>query len=186
MRAVLALCVVLLAACTRTKPTPAPTPAPPPSPNADSLAALAWSQALAKATTLNETGDFAAADAELLSFSKSGPLPALALESDFWRAIFRADPRRGPSASAEARALFDAYLTAGPAAPRYAEALLLRRVLTVLDSTRAMAQQLRSSTEAQRRTRDEEIKKLSDDLDRTMAELERIKRRLVPGAKREP
>jgi len=77
-------------------------------------------------------------------------------------------------------ALYDAYLSGGATLPRYAEAIILRRVVESLDSTRSLLTTMRNSAESREKTRDEEIRRLNDLLDRTTAELERIKRRLVP------
>jgi hypothetical protein len=49
-----------------------------------------------------------------------------------------------------------------------------------VDSTRTALAGLRAANEQRQRSREEEIRKLSDDLDRTMAELDRIKKRLAP------
>jgi hypothetical protein len=52
------------------------------------------------------------------------------------------------------------------------------RLLTLSDSLRAAQASQRAATEARDRAREEELLKLRDDLQRTQAELDRIKRRL--------
>jgi hypothetical protein len=158
-------------------PTPervevAPTPALPPiSP---------WPATIAAALRAAESGRYDEAERLLVEFSVKHAGTPEGTESDFWRALLKIDPSNRKVAVREQLALLDAYLGAGSAAPRYAEALILRRVVEAADSTRALMSTMRASAEAREKARDEEIKKLQDELDRTTAELERIKRRLLP------
>ncbi len=179
LRATLLFAVSLAAvaptACRRAAPPPvvqqAPTPAPPPiSP---------WPGTLAAAVRSHEQGKYHEADAILVKFALEHPGSAEGAEADFWRALFRLDPFNTGTSLREAMAALDSYLNAGPATARYAEARILRRLLESLDSSRAQLSVLRTAAESRDRARDEDMKKLSDELDKTMAELDRIRRRLA-------
>lgn len=145
-----------------------------------SPAASEWPGTLAEALRAAQAADFAAADRALLAFSVRHAGTPQGIESDFWRAIVKADPANTAASTRERIALFDAYLAAGPDAPRHLEAMVFRRLLESVESATGALATLRSETETKRRSREDEIRKLSEDLDRTMAELDRIKKRLRP------
>jgi hypothetical protein len=169
---------VLLGACRR---PPAPLPVPPPAPiEIPSPTLSQWPGTLASALRAAETGRFAEAERILTDFSIANAGNAEGAESDFWRALLKTDPVNRAVTARESMALYDAYLSGGASLPRYAEAMILRRVVESLDSTRSLLTTMRSSAEAREKSRDDEIRRLNDLLDRTTAELERIKRRLVP------
>lgn len=153
-------------------PVELPAPAPPP--------VSLWPATLSEATRAFEAGRHEEADRILREHSLRMEGTAEGAESDFWRALFRADPANPGPSTRERIALFDAYLAAGPSAPRYVEAQIFRRLLESLDSTRTAVIALRTLAENRDKTRDDEVRRLSEDLDRTMAELERIRRRLTP------
>lgn len=176
--AVVALAVAGLAgACHRsTPPAPAPVvPLPLPAP-----AISPWPGTLASALRAAESGGFEDAERILMEFSVSHAGTADGAESDFWRALLKTDPANRKVTPRESMALYDAYLSGGAALPRYAEALILRRVVESLDSTRSLLATVRTSADAREKARDDEIRRLNDVVDRTTAELERIKRRLAP------
>lgn len=173
--------LVLVSSCHR-QAAPAPVPvAPAPVVAAPASSATTWATTLAEAQRAHENGAFAAADSLLLQFGLANAGSAEGAEADFWRAVIKADPAYPAPSPRERIALFDAYLAAGPSAPHYVEAVTYRRLLEAMDSTRTFIAQLRSSSEARMRSREDEIRKLSDDLDRALAELERIKKRLAPA-----
>ncbi|MCC6928568.1 MAG: hypothetical protein IT359_06195 [Gemmatimonadaceae bacterium] len=172
------LVVALLAvSCRRPAPPPptvvhiAPVAAPPISP---------WPGTLANALRAAEAGKFDDAEGVLSQFSVEHAGTPDGAESDFWRALLKTDPNNRKATPRESMALYDAYLSGGPSMPRYAEAQMLRRVVEALDSTRTLVSTLRASFESRDKGRDDEIRRLNDALDRTTAELERIKRRLTP------
>ena len=136
-----------------------------------------WVGTLAAAQAAVDSGRFATADSILAAFERSEPDSPDAGESTFWRAMLRADPRNPAFAPADARAALDAYL-ATPNPRRRTEATVMLRMLALSDSIRALHTAQRSATEARDRAREEEMQKLRDDLQRTQAELDRIKRRL--------
>jgi hypothetical protein len=136
-----------------------------------------WVGTLAAAQAAADSGQFATADSILTAFEHSAPDSPDVSESAFWRAMLRADPRNPAFAPADARAALDAYL-ATPNPRRRTEATVMLRMLALSDSIRSLHTAQRSAAEARDRTREEEIQKLRDDLQRTQAELDRIKRRL--------
>lgn len=138
-----------------------------------------WPGTLSRALRAAEDGHFDDAERILTEFSVSHAGTPDGAESDFWRALLKTDPANRDVTPRESMALYDAYLSGGPALPRHAEALILRRVVESLDSTRSLLATVRSSAVAREKARDDEIRKLNDLVDRTTAELERIKRRLA-------
>jgi hypothetical protein len=171
--------MVLVAAglgCLRQQPAPLP---PPPVP----LPAVSpWPGILARAQRLADGGRFAEADRLLGEFAVSQPGTADGAEADFWRALFKADPLNRDVPVYEQLAAFDAYLHGGPSLPRYAEAQIMRRLIEVADSTTALVVAVRASAEARDRAKNEEVKRLAEEVEKTVAELERIRRRLAPKA----
>lgn len=169
--------VALIAACQRQVPPP-PVPvipeiiaAPPISP---------WPGTLSAALRAAENGHFDEAERLLTEFSVTHAGTPEGAESDFWRALLKTDPANAKVTPRESMALYDAYLSGGSTLPRYAEATILRRVVESLDSTRSLLATVRASAYAREKSRDDEIRRLNDVVDRTTAELERIKRRLAP------
>jgi hypothetical protein len=136
-----------------------------------------WVGTLAAVRSAVDSGQFAAADSILVAFDRSEPDSPDASESAFWRAMLRADPRNPAFAPAEARAALEAYL-ASPNPRRQTEASVMLRMLALSDSLRAAQAAHRTAADARDRAREEEMQKLRDDLQRTQAELDRIKRRL--------
>ena len=126
-----------------------------------------------------DSGRFSDADSMLTEFERSEPGTRDASESAFWRAMLRADPRNPAFTPASARAALQEYL-ASSTADRRTDAEVLLRLLDLSDSLRTAQATQRTATELRDRTRDEELQKLRDELQRTQAELDRIKRRLGP------
>lgn len=169
----------IFASCKQSVPEPAPRPivqmvaAPPPPPSP-------WPGTLSTALRAAESGRFAEAERILTDFGLANRGTPEGAESDFWRALLKTDPANRAVTPRESMALYDSYLSGGTDQPRYAEALILRRVVESMDSTRALLATVRASAEARDKSRDEEIRRLNDVIDRTTAELDRIKRRLIP------
>jgi len=139
-----------------------------------------WPATLSDALRAFDAGRNEEADRILRAHSARMAGTAEGAESDFWRAMLRADPGNTVGSPRERIALFDAYLAAGPTAPRYVEAQIFRRLVEALDSTRTAVTALRALAETRDKARDDEVRRLSEDLDKTMAELDRIRRRLTP------
>ena len=126
-----------------------------------------------------DSGHFATADSLLGGFVQSEAGTADANEAAFWRAMLRADTRNPSFSPATARAALEEYM-AMEGAQRRADAAVMLRLLAISDSLRAAQASQRAAAEARDRARDEELQRLRDDLQRTQAELDRIKRRLGP------
>jgi len=168
--------LLVLASCHHRRPAAAPpvadtvaVPAPPPEPP--------WTRTAAAAQAAVDSGQFSTADSILAAFEHVHPDSPDATESAFWRAMLRADPHNPAFEPTEARRAIDAYLAA-PNSRRRTEAGVMLRLLDLSDSLRAAQSAQRSAAEARDRAREEEVQKLRDDLQRTQAELDRIKRRL--------
>ena len=149
-----------------------PVPSPPPEPP--------WGQTVAAVRAAANSGQFSTADSILAAFDRSHPESPDVTESAFWRAMLRADPRNPAFEPDSARRGLEAYL-ASPNPRRRTEAGVMLKMLELSDSLRAAQATQRSAAEARDHAQVEEIQKLRDDLQRTQAELDRIKRRL--GAK---
>ena len=169
--------LLVLASCHHRRPA-APPPAadtvavpspPPPEPP--------WARTAAAVQAAVDSGQFSTADSILAAFEQIERDSPDASESAFWRAMLRADPRNRAFEPAEARRGIEAYLAA-PNSRRRTEAGVMLRMLELSDSLRAAQAAQRSAAEARDRAREEEVQKLRDDLQRTQAELDRIKRRL--------
>lgn len=147
-----------------------------------------WPSTLAVAQQAALEGRFADAERELATYADRVPGTPQSIETRYWRALFLLDPanpERDPSA---AIGHLDRYV-ADPEryAAHHAEALVLRRLAATLDSV-ATARRLASRADSApttdtARTREAELVKqnqqLREQLERTNAELERIKRRLA-------
>jgi hypothetical protein len=139
-----------------------------------------WPGILASAQRLADAGRFADADRQLAEFAISRPGSTEGAEADFWRALFKSDPLNSEVDVRDQLAAWDTYLHGGPSMPRYGEAQILRRMVEVIDSTRAYIVAVRATAQARERAKSDEVKRLSDELEKAVAELERIRRRLVP------
>jgi hypothetical protein len=138
-----------------------------------------WVGTLAMVQTAVDSGQFTTADSMLVEFEKSDAELMERRESEFWRAMLRADPRNPAFAPAAARAALEAF-AAGSPPHRQTETEVMLRLLAVSDSLRATQASQRTAAEQRERLREEEVQKLRDELARTQAELDRIKRRLGP------
>jgi hypothetical protein len=138
-----------------------------------------WVATSAAVRAAVDAGQFSTADSILAAFERTEPESPDASESAFWRAMLRADPRNPAFAPADARAAVERYLSSSNPRRR-AEATVMLHLLALSDSLRTVQAAQRSAVEARDRARDDEVQKLRDDLQRTQAELDRIKRRLGP------
>jgi hypothetical protein len=101
-------------------------------------------------------------------------------EADFWRALLRADPLNGAATVRDQLAALDTYLQGGSSQPRYLEAQILRRLVEQVDSLRSVVVGVRAAAQARERARGDEVRRLADELEKALAELVRIRRRLAP------
>ena len=136
-----------------------------------------WPAAYLAAQGAADRGAFADADRTLGDFAAAHPNTPAALESGYWRAVYKLDPANKDASTRDAIAALDRYLAAPNGAHR-GEATTLRRIAVQLSSLdRALSAQ--KPDEATAASRDEEVKKLKDELQATKDELDRIKRRLA-------
>ncbi len=144
---------------------------------------------LSEAAAAAEEGHYARADELLRTAAARSPDAMETRDVPYLRAVLRLDPTSAYGSTAEAIRLLDAYL-ALPDTVRYRmEAAILRRVALNVDSLRAEVpgQQLllaqRDSLEQSRdreRELEREVTRLREALEKSNAELERIRRRLAP------
>ena len=134
------------------------------------------------------------ADKELASFTDRHAGTPEAREADYWRAVYELDPDNPNSSPGRAIANFKHYLADSLAAPHRAEAVVLRRLAVSLDSAEQARKAIQTGTPLQAAPPDQtepapsaheldlekEVQRLKDELDQSNAELERIKKRLVP------
>jgi hypothetical protein len=150
--------------------------------------------ALAEADRYAAAEQFAAADSVLESYAAANATSPDTLDVIFWRALYNADPANPKEgALADALDLIDRYLRSQAPQPHRYEATVLRRFAEIRDrapivrvdtvraiDTTAVRVAVAREVEARQRLQDEEAQKLRDSLERTTAELERIRRRLAP------
>jgi hypothetical protein len=174
VRALLVL-VAALGACRR------PVASPPPQvvqvPVATVPVEPPWIRTREAVQVAADSGRFVVADSILASFIQNEAGSPDVGEAAFWRAMLVADPRNPSFSPAAARAALESYL-GSEGATRRIDATVLLRQLAISDSLRTAQASQRASTELRDKVRDEELQRLRDELARTQAELERIKRRL--------
>jgi len=166
--------VLVVSACRHPAPPPKPTvevpvPALPVEPP--------WVKTISSVRAALDAGQFGIADSILAAFERSEAGTPDASEGAFWRAMLRADPRNPAFSPSDARMALDAYI-ALPDARRRPEAMVMLRLLTLSDSLRSSGSAQRSAADARDRAKDDELLRLRDELQKTQAELDRIKRRL--------
>ncbi len=134
-----------------------------------------WPAAYLVAQRAADRGAYPDADKALAEFAVAHPNTAEAAESAYWRAVYKLDPANKEASTRDAISGLDKYLAAPNGAHR-GEAATLRRVAgQLLSLDRALSQKPDEAAA----TREEDVKKLRDDLQATKDELERIKRRLA-------
>jgi hypothetical protein len=143
-----------------------------------------WNATFAQASQDASAGRYAVADRVLTDFATRNPSSADAVEAIYWRALYKLDPANQTPSPREAAALLDSYLASFDA-PRKAEAVMLRRLATLLETRTASPSVGGATTLVPKvelpadKAKDDEIQRLKDELAKANAELERIKRRLA-------
>jgi hypothetical protein len=160
-------------------------------------------RALALAQAYTAKAQFDHADSVLAAFAERYPGTPEALETAYWRALYRLDPAAHGATVTGAMALLDGYLTDTRLRQHVSEAITLRRLAGQLDALNKLA--AAATSQAKDATRDAanaraqaadakadakagesgavgdlagEIKRLKDELAKANAELDRIRRRL--------
>jgi hypothetical protein len=135
-----------------------------------------WPGAYIAAQAAADRGAYGDADKMLADFAASHANTPEALECGYWRAVYRLDPSNKDASTRDAIAGLDKYLTA-PNGTHRGEATTLRHIAAqLLALDKALNQKADDSATT---ARDEEVKKLREELESTKDELERIKRRLA-------
>lgn len=149
-----------------------------------------WPGTMAAAQKAVAGGRYADAEHELASFAQRHPGAPESRETLYWRALFFLDPANHNQDTNSAVKALDAYLLDGSSAPHRGEAQVLRRIALSLDSLSRSGLLIVSSPAdtvmrpfpamiARVQELQKENQKLKDQLDKTNAELERIKKRLA-------
>ncbi len=169
--------------------------------------AEAWPTTLATARTRASTGDYDGADSALAQYARQYPGTPSALETAYWRALFKMDPANHSASLPTAMSSLDGYLADTRPREHVVEAALLRRVAAQLDglnkiaasavaqakdakqfaaTANAAASDAKDQRDAAAKAADatasaataDEIKRLKDELAKANAELDRIRKRL--------
>jgi hypothetical protein len=135
----------------------------------------AWPTALIAAQSDVDQGRYADADRALVAFALDHEGSPEARETGYWRAVFMLDPANTTASPSEAATLLDHYLSRNAPLTHRSEATILQRVAKSLATPRETAGPPRPADPA----REAELKALKDELEKTKAELERIKKRLA-------
>lgn len=141
-----------------------------------------WAVAFTTAQQAAAAGDYVRADTTLLAFARMHPGTPEARDAVFWRGVLALDPANPRASATAATAAFDEYLRGGAALLRRQEAEVMRRVAQRLKGD-APVRELRvtavSTDSLAADPRDEEIRKLREQLKTTTEELERVRRRIA-------
>lgn len=151
-----------------------------------------WTATLDSAQRLAADSEFARADTLLAMFAQDAPGSAGAQEVVFWRGVFLLEPANKSGSVHDAASAFDDYLASPGPLPHRSEAIVLGRSAHLIDSltqSRSMdsvpAMNLVVSDSSRTSAREQEmaktVKMLQDSLNKTNAELDRIKKRLSTG-----
>jgi hypothetical protein len=173
----------------------------------------AWSTTLATARNRAATGDYGGADSALSQFARQFPGTSAALETAYWRALFKMDPANHSASLTTAMASLDGYLADTRSREHAPEAASLRRIAAQLDGLNKIAMSAvaqakdakataANATAAANDAKDakdaaskvaadvttstasaDEIKRLKDELAKANAELDRIRKRLSQPSK---
>jgi hypothetical protein len=177
--------------------------------SADGNVASAWQTALPIARAYASEGKFDSADSVLADFAVRYSGTPNALETAYWRAVFKMDPTNPRASMPVAASALDAYLADTRPREHVSEATVMRRIAGQLEglsrlaasamtqakdansvATNAKAQAADANARAEAAKADAppsaetEIKRLKDELAKANAELDRIKKRLsIPPGK---
>ena len=129
---------------------------------------------------------FGMADRLLSDFADTHANTAEAVETSYWRALFRLDPSNQTATPRDAIVLLDSYLGSAVTIAHRGSATALRRAAAALDRPAVAvsrpatpgAAPARTDAKADDKSRDEEVQRLKEELAKATAELERIKKRL--------
>lgn len=151
-----------------------------------------WRMTLAQVDVEVAAGRYVTADRLLLDFQQQHPGSREIPDATVRRALYMLDPLNTAASPADARALLDSLLAGPVEGTRRNDALVLKRVSTALEARAVAVRPAAPSggapgaaapagalSASEAKAKDDEIAKLKDDLARTTAELERIRRRIA-------
>jgi len=110
-----------------------------PHPSLGSSPESSLSRTLALSEAMASRGDFAAADSALAAFAVRYPGTAEALETSYWRALYKLDPSNRGTSLTSAMATLDGYLSDTRPRAHVSEAITLRRLAGQLDALNRLA-----------------------------------------------
>lgn len=169
-----------------------------------------WPDALSTAQREVAEGHYTNADSILASFARNYVGSSPALETAYWRALFKMDPTNPDAPLSAAVASLDVYLADKRPREHLTEATTIRRVAAQLESANkaaataiaqakdanstaasARAQAAEATARAQTKSdgaqsADAEITRLKEELSKANAELERIRKRLAAPPTKPP
>lgn len=142
--------------------------------------AMEWPSMLRHASLAADSGNYANADRVLTDFAAQYPRTREAHEILFWRALYKLDPGNKTASITDGLATLDKYLADTAAIIYRPEASVIKRlaVTTQVLQAKALTPALRDTTII-RTSNEAEISQLKEQLAKTNAELERIKKRLA-------
>jgi hypothetical protein len=169
----LATVVLALTGCASTpRPDTAPTPV-----------AAEWTTTLAQVAQEVQASRYAVAERLLAEFATRHVASPEAVETIYWRALFRLDPANPAASPREASALLDSYLASPVPGTRRLDATVIRRIAGAMEvrlaSAAAGAAAAAAVPTATDKAKDEELARVKDELAKANAELDRIRRRLA-------
>jgi len=166
-----------------------------------------WTVALASAQSRAASGEFGTADSILAGYGARHPGTHEALETTYWRALFKLDPSNANASTPHVIASLDGYLRDPRPRDHVVEAGTLRRTAAQVETltkaaemasaqaktaandaanakaaaadAKADATKVDASASAAAADKDAEIKRLKDELAKANTELDRIRKRLA-------
>jgi hypothetical protein len=121
---------------------------------------------------------FGVADRLLADYAESHANTPEAVETQFWRAVYRLNPLNQNAPLRDAVAMLDSYLNGPVSGVHRGAAMGLRRLALASDRSTAAAPATAGMPTPGPATRDEEMQRLKDELAKANAELDRIRKRL--------
>lgn len=173
----LSMLVALLAGC-RSAAAPIPVAAPEPVATAAPTASAQWMRMQSSVLTMVGESRTAAADSLLSQFARDFANTPEGDRARWWRTLMRADPRSVGADPTVAIAQIDSLLADSLATEVRAEAVLIRRTITTIDSLRRFEVRRRVQATQLAGDRLDELKVARDSLAKLTSEIDRLRRRL--------
>lgn len=157
-----------------------------------------WEATLSGARALAEKGQTSAADSALARYAATYPSAPQAVEVGYWRALLNFEAPVEMQSTTFAIPLLQSYVAAGRSTEHWIEADALLRMAARVDSLSHLTatyvthgEVTLDATKIDTKTpppdaRDDEIKRLKDELAKSKDELDRIKKRLAEPPKKPP